>query len=182
MKRSEEEIDKQIALAIKWEEAFKKLVANFKKSYSQSIEKGHIFDALFILLEKKYHLDRPGDLWNVDIEYDDALSILEPFDFGVLFNTIESEVDLIPAKFLTEYKVRVKANGLIWVIHKFDKDPFPSNPHAHLLNDNIKMHLGNGKCYQRGKYIHTLNKKKLMHIRDSILKKIDIELPSLEYR
>jgi hypothetical protein len=42
---------------------------------------------------------------------------------------------------------RVKVKGEIWKIHKFDKDPCPSNPHAHNVETGYKLHLGTGDLY-----------------------------------
>jgi hypothetical protein len=47
--------------------------------------------------------------------------------------------------YLTE--AEIKLQGEIWVIHKNDADPFPSNPHAHNYQQRLKMHLGNGDLY-----------------------------------
>lgn len=33
------------------------------------------------------------------------------------------------------------------VAHKYDRDTFPSNPHAHNYDRKLKMHLGTGDLY-----------------------------------
>lgn len=173
-------IDKRIELAVKWENTCDKLVEHFKESYSPTIEKRHIFDALFMLLEKKYNLEWTGDLWNVEIEYVDVLKLLEYFDFDVLLNPIETDISIIPHQFLMEYKIRIKSKGLIWVINQFDPDPFPSKPHAHQLDNNIKLDLSNGNCYIKSKLIHTIKKKELIQIREMVSVKYKGELPNLK--
>ena len=62
--------------------------------------------------------------------------ILKPFesDFLKRLNNIET-------------KERIKFKGELWEIHKFDKDSFPSNPHAHNLITGEKLNLENGEIF-----------------------------------
>ena len=74
----------------------------------------------------------------------------------------------------------VKNRGEIWRVHANDKDPFPSNPHAHNLQTGYKLHLGNGALYTSAnkpmnRYV---SKKDLETIRRKIRK---ITLPPLHY-
>ena len=62
-------------------------------------------------------------------------------------------------------KVQIKSRGIIWVIHKYDADPFPSNSHAHQIDNNIKLDLSNGKCYRKREYLFSIGKKELKAIR-----------------
>ena len=72
----------------------------------------------------------------------------------------------------------VKVKGEIWSIHKYDKDPCPSNPHAHNIETGYKLHLGTGELYNYK--CNPLNKKikrkHLLAIRDQLG---DITLPTL---
>ncbi|HTB07607.1 MAG TPA: hypothetical protein VK806_11705 [Bacteroidia bacterium] len=73
---------------------------------------------------------------------------------------------------------QIKVHGEIWRIHKYDKDPCPSNPHGHNLETGYKLHLGNGelfnsKCKSLGK---SISKKDLIAIRDQL---VGIILPEL---
>jgi hypothetical protein len=70
----------------------------------------------------------------------------------------------------------VKFKGQIWEIHKYDKDPFPSNPHAHLQGLGYKLHLGTGEIFKKRKSIGKLAKKDLKEIRSLITK---VTLPEL---
>src|SRR3989344_7278462 len=45
-----------------------------------------------------------------------------------------------------ETKERVKHQG-VWVIHKYDKDTFPSNPHAHNEETGEKLNLFTGEIH-----------------------------------
>lgn len=155
----------------------KSLATHFSALQSLEINQQHICQALFISLDEKYKFNWPGEVWNVDINYDDALLLLSNFDFKGLINQIETEAEIIPFQFLLGQKLRIKSKGIIWVINKYDADPFPSNPHAHQLESNIKLDLSNGKCFIRRDYVHTIKKKDLIFIREEASKVF--ELPSL---
>jgi hypothetical protein len=115
----------------------------------------------------------------VEISYDEALHLLSDFDFNIFHKKFFSEQKILPPDLLIEYKVKIKSKGLIWIIHKYDKDPFPSNPHAHQLENNIKLDLSNGKFYKTREHICTLKKKDLLLIRAEAEKVFDGELPIL---
>jgi len=72
-------------------------------------------------------------------------------------------------------KVRIK--GEIWLIHRYDADPFPSNPHAHHAGTGLKLHLGNGRLYRKREFHSVLARKKLILLRERITK---VPLPPLE--
>lgn len=78
--------------------------------------------------------------------------------------------------FLTEEEI--KSKGEIWVIHKNDADPFPSNPHAHNKQDGYKLHLGSGDLYtSKNKPLNQrISKKNLLAIRGKVK---NIKLPAL---
>jgi hypothetical protein len=79
-------------------------------------------------------------------------------------------------------RLRVKLSGDIWVCHRYDRDPFPSRPHAHNQQTGQKLHLGTGDIFDphsrqpRGK----VRDKILLQIRDDISQKWpDVMLPSI---
>jgi hypothetical protein len=82
--------------------------------------------------------------------------------------------DYIPV-FLIKKKYRVK--GEVWDVHQDDVDPFPSSPHAHNYDQNIVMHLGNGKLYKKRECIGKAKKKYFLKLRGLI---DNVELPKLE--
>ena len=105
---------------------------------------------------------------------------MSDLDFRILKGKIETDEDIIPKEYLLQFKVQIKSKGLIWIIHKYDADPFPSNPHAHELVNNIKLDLSTGRCYKSKDYIYTLNIKDLMSIRNKAIDRIGIDLPPLK--
>lgn len=139
-----------------------------------------IMDALFLLLEPKYNLEIKGDLYDLDLDYQELLDLLLNFDFNILNQKIETERNILSEDIVGITKAKIKHKGLIWLIYKYDADPFPSNPHAHELDNNIKLHLGNGKCYRKRRHIESISKKNLIKIREKAKVVFKSPLPILE--
>jgi hypothetical protein len=156
------------------------LKIKYQSSFNKIIDDVSIESALIILLADDYKFDWEGDILNLDISLNKAWVYIQEFDFSTLQNIVETDYSFLPSEFIYSKKVRIKSKGIIWVIHKNDKDPFPSSPHAHYLGGNIKLDLSNGKCYRIRKYINTISKKDLEIIRDKALKVFKGKLPDLE--
>jgi hypothetical protein len=78
-------------------------------------------------------------------------------------------------------KARIKMSGEIWEIHMNDKDTFPSNPHAHNYERQLKLHLGNGRLYRKTEWIDKIRPKEFKLLRMVIEENIaGIKLPPLE--
>lgn len=65
-------------------------------------------------------------------------------------------------------KAQVKMNGTVWVVHKSDKDTFPSDPHAHDYENNVKLDLGTGIIYRGRNPYKKISKKELITLRGEI--------------
>jgi hypothetical protein len=181
MKLSDKEISDKFKQFDKIDNLKNKLSEHFNSIYSDiQIDRKQVFDALFIMLSDKYDLEWIGDLWDIDITYDEAKKVLSNFDFNTINNVIETNEEIIPRDLLIQYKVRIKSKGLIWIIHKNDMDPFPSSPHAHQLDNNIKLDLSNGKCYKKKQLMYTLKKRDLLIIREKANMIYKGELPKLK--
>ena len=119
------QIEKELSVLEKMDETIERLISHFSTIHAGRIKRRQIFEVLFLLFSEKYKLERPGDIWDAEIEYDEALKLLSNFNFDTVFDKIETPQEIIPANFLMEFKVWIKSKGLIWVIHKSDVDPFP---------------------------------------------------------
>lgn len=64
---------------------------------------------------------------------------------------------------------RMKVGGYIWEVHKNDIDPFPSNPHAHDVESERKLHLGSGEIFLKKNPVGKIKDKHLMQIRDLLI-------------
>ncbi|WP_430896732.1 MULTISPECIES: hypothetical protein [unclassified Paraflavitalea] len=158
---------------------YDKLSQHYSEKLENFIPNTDIEDALYILLSDKEKYEWRGDLWETNITFEDAILLLNGFDFSTLKNLVETQQNIISEDLIFKRKVKIKTGGLIWIIHRYDADPFPSSPHAHNLENNLKVDLSNGKCYRVRKHVITLNKKALIDFRTKASKVYKGELPSL---
>jgi hypothetical protein len=132
-------------------------------------------------------LDQIADILDRDIDTAAVVAELKGFDFACLrpekMDEIRFDESIIPEGvpiLLTEAEVKIK--GEVWVVHKNDADPFPSNPHAHNYENRLKMHLGTGDLY-KGKVrtpCKRMTKALLVEFRSRLLQKnASISLPPL---
>ncbi|WP_146228810.1 hypothetical protein [Mesonia sp. K7] len=164
MKLTEKEVSERLIQNSRLDDFLDKSSRELSKSLKFLISREDVFVAIFLLYKEKEKLEVPSELWVTKLDFNEVRNGLENFDFKIIHNRILTNT-IIDKDFLVNYKVRIKKKGLIWLIHKYDPDPFPSKPHAHLIDDNIKLDLSNGKLYKKGKVIDTLNKKHLLEIR-----------------
>ncbi|WP_298529541.1 hypothetical protein [uncultured Christiangramia sp.] len=174
--RSEKEIDSELRRIEILDEILISLSNEFSELKNQNIKREDIFDALYIIYQNKFNWEHPSEFWSLEVNIEEAREELLDFDFNILFNKIEMDSNIIPRDLRVDYKVRIKNKG-IWIIHKYDKDPFPSIPHAHLIDSNIKLDLSNGDCYRKTKKVFTIRKKDLIRIRKEAEK--NFKLPEL---
>lgn len=114
---------------------------------------------------------------------DRIVELLKHFDFTpptVLYTLhLPDEDGIIPDDalvILTEKVVKVK--GEVWEIHRYDADPWPSDPHAHNYASRLKMHLGTGELFDNNRQSKgKIKAKKLAAIRAE-LTAAGITLPS----
>ena len=178
LNRNENEVNVSLKRIEKLDSLLKQLSNHYSEIESEIISKENIFDALNLSLKDKYNWEHPLDFWDLEITYQEAKKILSEFDFRSVLFKIESELDIIPEDLLMKFKVQIKSKGLIWIIHKYDADPFPSNPHAHQTGSGLKLDLSNGKCYKKKTLVTTIKKKDLIIIRNEAEK--NFKLPKLK--
>lgn len=76
-------------------------------------------------------------------------------------------------------EVTIKRDGCLWRIHRNDPDPFPSNPHAHNVESELKLDLSNGRLYFGRQFAgRSISSKDLEFIRSEAANR-DIILPPL---
>ncbi|MEO6685322.1 MAG: hypothetical protein ABIN24_05130 [Dyadobacter sp.] len=137
-----------------------KLSKELTQFHGRSVSDGDVMTALFLLYADHEDMEWIGDVWDIDISFEQSLAALSNFDFAMLTQQqIAVAVEGIPAEFVMNKKVRFKVNGSIWIIHKNDADPFPSNPHAHHAELNQKLDLSNGNCYDKKRLIFKIPRR-----------------------
>lgn len=145
----------------------------------KEIERELVFNALFMVYGDKQGLDHPVNVWDIDVSFDEAFESLKKFDFDIFLTPIQIDIDFDRDE-LFGTKAKIKAAGFQVVIHRYDKDPFPSNPHGHICGQNIKIDLRNGKCYRNRDFVRKLRKKKLLELRQKATFNFKGDLPPLE--
>ncbi len=96
-----------------------------------------------------------------------------------LIDQIKLKNSLLPSKVIGRLdEQRIKINGEVWDIYKYDADPRPSNPHAHNADSGVKMDLSNGRQYLNSIEIGKINQKQLKVFRSLV--NPNIPLPPLE--
>ena len=131
-------------------------------------------------------LDEIFDLLHRDIDGEMIVTLLRDYDFTCRperLCQVELDESILPPHYpiaLREAKVKLK--GEIWVAHKYDRDTFPSNPHAHNYDRKLKMHLGTGDLYAGKDRVpcERIKKADLLTLRTLITRKnASISLPPL---
>lgn len=156
----------------------------FTAARGETITRRDIENGLVAVL----HLDEICDLLHRDITAEEILAMLADVDFPRLRSVLLCEISLdesvlpddLPLHLL---EAEVKLDGTKWTIHKYDADPFPSNPHAHNYARNVKLHLGNGLLYfgkERKSSCGQMHKKELVKLRGLVQQRnATIMLPDL---
>jgi hypothetical protein len=115
---------------------------------SDTVSVGEVEGGLVEILR----LNQIADILDREVDAQSITSLLSTYDF-MRFRPerlckVEFAESIVPGGvsiLLSEAKVKLQ--GEIWIVHKNDADPFPSNPHAHNYQLRVKMHLGNGDLY-----------------------------------
>jgi hypothetical protein len=129
-------------------------------------------DDLYLALANYYDmLDMPPNLIFKKLSSVQMIDALKDYDLASRYHlgSVVLNKTIIPRGFpRLSRRVLVKVEGEIWQIHLYDKDPFPSNPHAHNFETNLKLHLGNGKLFNKRQLVGRVAKKDLPLIRERI--------------
>ena len=141
-------------------------------------------DDLYLALANYYDmLDMPANLIFKRLSTVQMIDALKDYDFASRYQlgSVVLTKTIIPSGFpRLSRRALVKVEGEIWQIHLYDKDPFPSNPHAHNFETNLKLHLGSGELFKKRQLVGRITKKDLLLIRERISNDLkDIVLPEL---
>ena len=156
----------------------KEAIPKLKEMTGLDIEPYDIQQALAekLLIDDEYQLVMLG------LTKDQIIKELEDFNFKkykpetLLIAKLDESIlpDNIEQRFV---EAQFKHEGEIWVVHKNDADPFPSDPHAHCYEKGLKLHLGTGDLYLGAKLVGTIAKKNFLALRE---KMSSLALPELQ--
>jgi hypothetical protein len=163
-----------------WQKANVDLVTDLNK-VGKKVTKDQVWAAIQIYCSEEFpdEIEFATDIFFLYVDYLILLEYLSNYDFDL--NKIEFDTTTADIHYSLIYMVKaeVKHKGLIWVVHKNDADPFPSNPHAHEITNRFKMHLGNGKLYLKRIRVGKLKKSEFLSVREKLIAK-GVGLPELE--
>lgn len=109
---------------------------------------------------------------------DELQEYLLTMDLNLFREQIEISTGDVDFTHLTFERAGVKVNGRMWRVYKYEKDPFPSNPHAYELQDCLKLNLSNGVIYKFKQTVGKIKTKELMEVREA-LEGRGVSLPTL---
>lgn len=114
---------------------------------------------------------------------DEIIEQLKDYPFepplGEPLQTITLTESILPEDWLRLLEEQtLPQGGEIWRIHQNDADPFPSSPHAHNLENGLKLHLGTGYLYKKRKIVSRIRCKDLRKLRAQVTEAI--QLPTFE--
>lgn len=143
---------------------YKKARIELSKIYRTSINE-RLMD---ICLIEHFDLEKEIDIISYNLDSKDIVAILKNSDnlYPVYNQEIQVDMSLLASNLpqpLTEQIAKHK--GVIWNVHKYDKDVFPSNPHAHNYEENVKLNLFTGELFKKKECIGKLSAKDLSSIK-----------------
>lgn len=161
-------------------EELKKVLAVLELFYGRSFSEDELYLALAIYYDLS---DMPPNIIFKRLSSIQMIDALKDYDLvsHIPIGSIVIAKTTIPGEFpRLSQRALIKVEGELWRIHLYDKDPFPSNPHAHNLETNLKLHLGSGELFQKRQRVGKIAKKDLLLIRDRINNVLkDLVLPEL---
>lgn len=151
------------------------LAEYFSEKYDVKLQWQDVVEAIEIHTNL---LEHPVEIWNIEPNFENLKVILSNYNF--VSPKIELDIDVqLPRDVFHKVKARIKAKGNIYIIHKNDLDPFPSNPHAHIYGQCLKLDLSNGNLYRKKQLVEKIPKKEFLLIRSKITEVYKGELPDL---
>lgn len=153
---------------------------NVKINYPNlNIQESDLIKILMASYLDKFALKLSLEFYDHPITETEIDNVIDNYDFNQIRNEITFDFNIPNEIEELETKVKIKSKGKVFIIHKNDADHFPSNPHAHWIDSNLKIDLSNGKCYHVRKHISTLSKKEFVDLRDKAIN-LGIQLPELK--
>lgn len=154
-----------------WEEISNKLSAKLSFEKNLNITNEMIVRSYYLCTYENNNYQWVLDVYNIEIDEESVYNLIQNFQFVIFLNEIVLENSLFPENLFMNTKVQVKVRNRKWVIHKYDKDPFPSRPHAHLIDEGIKLDLYTGILYRGKAQIEKVKEKELLEIRKRFIDK-----------
>jgi len=152
---------------------YREVAVHFANCYNIDIQWQDIANAMDIHTSL---LEHPVEIWDIKVNVEELKKLLADYNFVNPIVAVDIDIPL-PKEIMFQTKVRIKVKGKIYIVHKNDSDPFPSNPHAHIDGQCIKLDLSNGNLYRKRELKGKIEKKELLLIREKLFQLYKGELP-----
>lgn len=163
---------------IDWQNELSALIDQFNLHAQRTITKRDVLEVMLLTAPELRMIEYPGDIWDVEFTLEELEGYVDRAGTFVPIAEVELDEPLI-FKGMFEWKVDVKMKGQRWRVYQNDADPFPSDPHAHNLDQLVKLHFGTGGLYRGRKFEDVLTRKNFLDLRERFAAK-GIVLPPLE--
>jgi hypothetical protein len=154
-----------------WEEIANKLSVRLSLEKNMEITSEMIVRGYYLCTYESNNYEWIPDVYDIETNEESVYNLIQNFEFGILLNETVLEDSLFPENLFMKKKVQVKVKNRKWIIHKYDKDPFPSSPHAHLIDEGLKLDLVTGILYRGKTQITKVREKELSEIRKEFIAK-----------
>lgn len=163
---------------INWQNELSALIYQFNRNEQRTITKRDVLEVLLLTAPELQTIEYPGDMWGVEFTLEELEGYIARAGTFVPIAEVELDEPLL-FKGMFESKADVKMKGQRWRVYQNDADPFPSDPHAHNLDQHVKLHLGTGGLYRGRTLKDVLSRKIFLNLRDRF-SAIGVVLPPLE--
>ena len=163
---------------IAWQNELSALIEQFNQNEQRTIKTRDVLEVMLLTAPELRMIEYPGDMWDVEFSLEELQGYVARVGSIVPIGEVELEEPLV-FKGMFEWKADVKMKGQRWRVYQNDADPFPSDPHAHNLDQIVKLHLGTGGLYRGRKLKDVLPRKHFLDLRERF-SAIGIVLPPLE--
>lgn len=109
----------------------------------------------------------------VDVEIGEILPVSEnneQIEIGVPYIAVGEKTGNGDYAFFC-IKAKIKLKGDIWTFHKFDSDPFPSQPHGHNYEKGTKLNVYDGRIYRQKCEIGMMDSRYLDKIKQFLIER-----------
>jgi hypothetical protein len=163
---------------INWQNELSALINQFNQNAQRTITTRDVLEVMLLTAPVLQTIEHPVDIWDFEFTLEELQGYVARVGSFVPIAEVELDEPLI-FKGMFELKADVKMKGHRWRVYQNDADPFPSDPHAHNLDQHVKLHLGTGGLYRGRKLKDVLSRKHFLDLRERF-SAIGILLPPLE--
>lgn len=163
---------------IDWQNELSALIDQFNQHAQRTITTRDVHEVMLLTAPELQMIEYPGDMWDVEFTIEELEGYVARAGTFVPIAELELDEPLV-FEGMFEWKADVKIKGQRWRVYQNDADPFPSDPHAHNYDQNVKLHLGTGQLYRGRKLKDVLSRKIFLDLRDRFSAK-GIVMPPLE--